>query len=218
MTIAVKEALRYLGIRDADPETLARAAAQAQALESRLTPRYVYRICALQKRPDGWLLQDANLLLPGRLADQMLGECHLAALLLCTLGAEFDAMLRAVQARDMADAVVLDACGSVYVEAGCDSAQAEIAARYPDLYLTDRFSPGYGDLPLSLQGDWLRALNGEKRLGVCETEAHLLLPAKSVTAVIGLSHRPQPAIIRGCGVCALRDVCAYRKRGLTCDS
>ena len=218
MTIPISEALRYLGIRDHDPDTLARVKAQARALEDRVTPRYTYRICPIERHEKGWLLKEADILLPGRLAGKMMASCHLAALLLCTLGAQFDAMLRAAQARDMAAAVMLDACGSAYVEAGCDSAQREIAARFPDLYLTDRFSPGYGDLPLALQGDWLRALNGEKRLGVCETKAHVLIPAKSVTAVLGLSSQPQPAILRGCGVCALKGQCAYRERGLFCDS
>ena len=40
----------------------------------------------------------------------MLRECTQAALLACTLGAVFDARLRAAQARDMAKAVLLDGC------------------------------------------------------------------------------------------------------------
>ena len=140
----------------------------------------------------------------------MLASCEKAVLLVCTLGAEFDRLLRQTQARDMAAAVTLDACGSAYVEAGCDRAEKEIASLHPGLYLSDRFSPGYEDLPLSLQEDFLTVLNAQRRLGVTALQSHLLAPAKSVTAVIGLSTQPQEAKIRGCAFCALQGRCAYR--------
>ena len=115
-------------------------------------------------------------------------------------------------------AALLDACGSAWVEAGCDEVQAEISDRFPDLYLTDRFSPGYGDLPLSLQRDICGSLDAPRRLGVQVTDSLLLNPSKTVTAVIGLSDRPQPARIRGCGFCNLRETCQYRKGGKTCGA
>ena len=150
------------------------------------------------------------------LAWRMLEECDAAVLMACTLGAGFERLLRAWEVRDMARAAVLDACGSAYVEAGCDAAEEEIRARCAGKYLTDRFSPGYGDLPLDVQGTILEALNGGRRLGLQATESWLLNPAKSVTAIIGLSEKPQGAKIRGCGVCRLRDHCAYRERGTRC--
>lgn len=48
------------------------------------------------------------------------------------------------------------------------------------------------------------------------TESLLLNPVKSVTAVIGLSDRPQMARIRGCAYCRMRDRCALRKGGKHC--
>ena len=116
----------------------------------------------------------------------------------------------------MARAVIMDVCGSAYVEAGCDEAEKEIAARYPDLFLTDRFSPGYGDLPLSVQANVLQALDAQRLLGVYALPSFMMAPAKSVTAVIGLSRTPQPARVRGCGYCAMLENCVYRKGGTTC--
>ena len=116
----------------------------------------------------------------------------------------------------MARAVMLDACGSAWVEAGCDQAEAEVAERFPDLYLTDRFSPGYGDLPLTLQNPICTALDARRHLGICVTESLLMNPSKSVTAVIGLSDRPQAARIRGCEYCSMRENCTLRKGGKTC--
>ena len=212
----VDEALRYLGAAGDAGDTRRQAEGMAALLEERIAPRYVWRVFDAQTVSDGILLPGADLLLSGSLARRMLAGCRQAALLICTLGAGFDAMLRTWQARDMAGAAVLDACGSAWVETGCDRAEAELAARYPALYLTDRFSPGYGDLPLTLQDDFVLLLDGGRRLGVTVTESHLLLPMKTVTAVIGLADTPQPARIRGCAYCSLSPACALQKGGTPC--
>ncbi|MBQ8851544.1 MAG: methionine synthase, partial [Oscillibacter sp.] len=128
----------------------------------------------------------------------------------------FDARLRSSQARDMAKAVILNACGSALVEQGCDEAEQEIAGRFPGLYLTDRFSPGYGDLPLTLQPSICAMLDAQRRLGIVVAPSMLMTPGKSVTAVIGLSRTPQMARIRGCGYCSMRETCALRKGGKHC--
>jgi len=211
------EALRYLGAGDTADEALRQGmAAVADRLTKTISPRWSYRVFSSEKREEGIFLKEADIVLPGKMAATMLATCQQAVLLVCTLGMEFEAMLRAEQARDMARAVMLDACGSAWVESGCDAAEAEIAARFPNLYLTDRFSPGYGDLPLSLQPSVCAVLEAQKRLGVHVSESFLMTPSKTVTAVIGLSDRPQMARIRGCDFCAMRENCNLRKGGTSC--
>ena len=151
MNELVKEALRYLGAAEA-PETLRKQAeSTAAALTASVRPRYLYRVFDLAFLPEGVELRGTGIVLTGNSAGTMLTECSQAALLACTLGAPFDLRLAALQARNMAEAVILDACGSALVEQGCDEAETEIASRFPERFLTDRFSPGYGDLPLALQ-------------------------------------------------------------------
>ena len=116
----------------------------------------------------------------------------------------------------MAKAVIYDALGSALVETGCDEAERDISARFPNQFLTDRFSPGYGDLPLELQPRLCAALDAGRRLGLTVSQSLLMNPVKSVTAVIGLSDSPRPARIRGCAYCNLRDTCTVRKGGSTC--
>ena len=159
-----------------------------------------------------------NLSLTGHSAKKMLAECDRTILLCCTLGTVFDSYLRSLQGRDMAKALLTDAYGNALVEAGCDAAEKEIAGRLPDFFLTDRFSPGYGDLPLALQPQLCQALQTEYRLGVYVTDSLLMNPCKSVTAVIGLSRQPQKARIRGCAYCSMKDTCQIRKGGKTCGS
>lgn len=217
MELDVNEVLRYLGVNAPIPEQLrAEVSAAAGRLPSSFPPRYICRVFSLERRSDGFWLPEAGILLTGKDAEKMLAQCDQAVLLACTLGAEFDALLRAEQARDMARAVVLDACGSAWVEAGCDQLEKELEARLPGRFRTDRFSPGYGDLPLSLQPELCAALDTRRRLGLHVTEHFLMNPAKSVTAIIGLSDKPQMARIRGCAHCSMRETCTLRKGGKHC--
>ena len=205
MELNIDEALRYLGVKsDPDGVLHAQMIPLAAALQRGVRPRST------------WVLTDkAALALPGHTAGKMLADCRQYAVLVCTLGAEFDLWVRREQMRDMARAAMLDALGSAYIEAACDAAEEAIRARLPGLYLTDRFSPGYGDLPLAVQPTLL-TLAGGSRIGVTLTDTMLMVPQKSVTAIIGLADKPQMARIRGCAYCALNQSCEYRKAGTTC--
>lgn len=217
MQLNIDEALRYLGAGTQAPAALRQEMADvARQLMQTLRPHYTYRVYPLRHEEHTELLPDADVALTGGTARRMLAQCDQAVLLVCTLGAQFDTLLHTQQARDMSRAVMLDACGSAWVEAGCDAAEQELKTRFPERYLTDRFSPGYGDLPLTLQPGICAALDAQRRLGVTVTESLLLNPAKTVTAVIGLADAPQMARIRGCAYCALRQTCALRKGGTSC--
>ena len=219
MELDVLDALRYLGAGDCPPERARQEmAAVARELTERLWPKYTYRVFSLNHEPEGIRLVEADILLRGVLAKTMLADCRQAAVLACTLGAEFDALLRAEQARDMGKAAMLNACGSALVESGCDEVEEKIAERFPGHFLTDRFSPGYGDLPLSLQPSICAALDTQRRLGVVVSDSYLMNPVKTVTAVIGLAEKPQMARIRGCAFCAMRETCALRKGGKRCGT
>ena len=208
MELNIPDALRYLGVREADDALHAQMSALAQELQSRITPRFIWRAFDLTSTSE-FRIPDSGL------AHHMLADCRHCAVLVCTLGAAFDQWMRREQSRDMSRAVMLDALGSAYVEAGCDAAEDAIRARFPGMHLTDRFSPGYGDLSLDVQPQ-LMALAGAGRIGVTLTDSMLMAPQKSVTAIVGVADRPQPARVRGCAYCALNKTCPYRKAGTTC--
>lgn len=201
-------ALRYLGIRNGDEAVYAELSALKASLAERITPRSVWRACQLTEPP---ALDVRAFALGGK----MLADCTQAVVLVCTLGAAFDLEVRRLSARDMRRAALLDALGSAWVESACDAAEDEIRARFPGMHLTDRFSPGYGDLPLTLQPA-LADFAGARRIGVTLTDTLLLNPQKSVTAILGVAEAPQPAHVRGCAYCALHAACPYRKNGSIC--
>ena len=66
------------------------------------------------------------------------------------------------------------------IEQVCDRAEDEIAqlAAREKRGINSRSSPGYGDLPLSVQPKLLAVLDAERRLGLTVTGSDLLIPAK----------------------------------------
>ena len=213
----IDEILRYLRVRgEAPTELRAQVEQAADDLAQSLRPKYTYRAFPLLHTAQGVVLDGSGVTLGGALAAKMLRACDTAALMVCTLGMEFDRRVRALERRDMGGAAILDACGSAWVECGCVLAENEIAARFAPRFLTDRFSPGYGDLPLSLQGAVLRTLDAERRLGVHLNESLQMTPMKTVTAIVGIADEPQPARVRGCAYCTLQKTCEYRKGGTNC--
>ena len=113
-----------------------------------------------------------------------------------------------------------DALGSALAEQAADAAEAELrqwAAR-EEKYLTGRFSPGYGDWPITVQPKVAAVLDTARRAGICVLNTNLMTPRKSVTAILGLSDHPVKGHLAGCGHCVLRARCEYRKRGKTCAS
>ena len=204
------DALRYLGHRGIpDAETLARIEALSESLIAAAKPRLVWRRLPLNPENDN--------LLAGKDLRALLRECTDIVLFAATLGAETELLLRRTQLRDMAEAVILDACADCAIENVCDNFCADLAKEVAPAHLTDRFSPGYGDLPLAHQRVIFDALNVTRRIGVTLTERGLMLPQKSVTAILGIAPTPQPRRDNRCAACSMYDTCTRRKEGNPCE-
>ena len=215
--INLTEALRYMGIGAEPPADVCEKTVQMiSELERKLKPRYRYMLYDLMADGDAFEIVGTAVRLKGQTASALLSECQKVIMLACTLGSEFDMYLKRLEAKDMSQAVICNCCGSAYVEAGCDMATDEILAKLDGLYITDRFSPGYGDIPLDVQPAICDSLNTKRTLGLYVTDTFLLNPTKSVTAFIGVSQKQQPAKIRGCAFCNMKSVCTYRKKGIRC--
>lgn len=207
-----RQALRYLGVRgEADAALQALLQKAEQTLRAAAHPRAVAR---------EWDCASLSDLLQGEDIRRHLAGCDGCVLLACTLGAGVDACLRTANASDLAFAVVLDALASVLAEQMAEAAEQALRAQQQarGRFLTGRFSPGYGDYPIDVQNRLLDLLDAPRSIGLCATPTHLLTPRKSVTAVLGTADHPVTGRRAGCAHCALRERCAYRKEGKTCES
>jgi len=185
--VDIADALRYAGVRAPDPATEGMARDCLRELAGCAMPRSVWRRLAFESRADGVYIPERGVFFPGDDLKRVLGGCAALALFCATLGAEVDALIRREQYRDMARAVVIDACASAAVEVLCDEVEAEIASACGGAALTPRFSPGYGDLPLEANASALDLLDAAKTAGVHVTPGGLLVPMKSVVGVVGQS-------------------------------
>ena len=127
-----------------------------------------------------------RLKISGKLASHMNG-CHAAYLVCGTLGAGFDAFQRRASVPSGVDALVAQAIGAALIEKFMDSVEDDIRAElFPGESLVERYSPGYGDFPLAAQRTLLDLLDAPRKVGVALTDTLLMVPSKSVSAVIGV--------------------------------
>lgn len=212
----IDEVLRYMGCPPdrADPATRALAEDCAAQVLQTVTPRWTYRVFDLDFEEGG--VRMGGLLLPGEDLRTHLKGCERAALFCATLGAGADALIRRAESGDMARALALDCAAAAAVEEVCDQIELELQALFPGCFFPFRYSPGYGDLPLTLQGDLLALLDAPRRVGLTASASNILLPRKSVTAILGIAQSPIERKSRSCLGCPAHDGCQYRKSGGHC--
>ncbi len=96
-----------------------------------------------------------------------------------TLGIGVDRLLTRLAAASELERYVCDAIASAYAEAAANAAQERLP------YATGvRFSPGYGDFPLSFQSTLLPYADAAKQAGITLTDEYLMIPTKSISAVM----------------------------------
>ena len=128
----------------------------------------------------------ARLDISGTLARHLAG-CHAAYLACGTIGAGFDAFQRRVSVLSGADALIVQAIGASLIEKLMDALEDEIRADLAEgESLVSRYSPGYGDFPLAAQRTLLGLLDAPRKVGVALTDTLLMVPSKSVSAIIGV--------------------------------
>ena len=208
-TLADEDVLRYLGYRGQE-----------------LTPDLMGRIdqvvahCRCVARPAAvWRAFEPDALdLPGKsIAGHLAGAVEVI-LMAVTIGHDIDRELRKLSFVDPLEQVVFDAAATAEVERLADKTEAQIRAEAASrgLYCSWRFSPGYGDLPLDVQPDVLARLNAARRLGITLTKSNLMVPTKSVTAIVGVHTMPQEGVSAACDECALSGSCPRAHTDLRC--
>ena len=203
--INLKAWLEALGMKEIpDEKIMSEIRKVEQMIISAVSPKAKYRI-----------MEPSELRLEGKSIKRHLSGCQKIVVMGATLGAGADHLIRRLQITDMTEAVIADCGASVLIEQVCDAFQKTINDAV-DGYTTSRFSPGYGDFPIEVQPDMIRYIDGQRKIGLNVTSNNLLVPRKSVTAVIGVSDRPVRGSLATCAECVLRDKCDLRKEGKFC--
>lgn len=183
-----KETLRYMGVRAKITHELETLADKGiKRVQNSAICRGCYTRVPFEKLDETHISIAGEVLESRHLARHLCG-CNEAFLFAATVGMQVDRLIKATAAISPADSLAIDAAGSAAVEWVCDELNEHLACiiQNEEKSLCRRFSPGYGDFPLSYQNSMSKLLNMPVNLGITLSDSLMMFPTKSVTAIIGI--------------------------------
>lgn len=191
MTIAPEKVERYLRTGGRDPALAERIESLRRDALKVVRPARVWR--RFDRRDPSVAGRDGLGIDASRTLSLHLDGCHAVYLVCGTIGAAFDAFQRKAAVRSAADAFVLQAIGAAAIEEWMDQSMADIRLELEaGETLVNRYSPGFGDFPLAAQRQLLSLVDAPRRAGVSLTDTLLMVPSKSVSAVVGVRRAAPP--------------------------
>lgn len=177
--IPCKDIMLYSGCRHSTDEKLTALCNEClKELKEKLTLRAVYTEVSINF--DGDFVDFGVYKTESKSLKKFLGESKKAYIFAATIGIGADMLISRYSTLSPSKAVILDGCATAAIECFCDYLCGEVF-KVP---CQERFSPGYGDLPLSMQPKILNLLSTHLNIGLTMTDSMLLTPTKSVTAIV----------------------------------
>jgi len=219
MEIDKKEVLRYLGYKSQkiDNNMIDLIDICCSEIIDICKESFVYEIFDIERKNDMIFLTGSTLILKDTDIKNLLINSKKCVVMAATLGSEVDSKISYYSRFNITKGLIMDACATTAIEYLCDEVQNEIMenALKDNLFITTRYSPGYGDFSIDNQSEILNVLESYKKIGLSVTESNIMLPRKSVTAFIGLSEIRSPKQNKSCGICKNIN-CNFRKDGGYC--
>ena len=180
------EVARYMRAPHETPELTALLCEVEREVTPLCSLRLCYRRVSVKHTETGVEIEGFSL--PSADLARRLAKCNEAILLTATAGLALDRYIAREGRISPARALCAQALGTERVEALCDAfcEQMNETLHSEGARLTSRFSPGYGDLPLTAQHALFALLSPEKHVGVTLTDTLLMSPTKSVSAITGI--------------------------------
>lgn len=206
--------------------------------------RYLYQKFPINRNDSKLKVKGTTLVLKGESIRKHLNNSEEVYIMAATLGAQVDRKISYYEKITVTKSMIFDACATTAIEAGCDYVESEIKKEVlaaENEGITFRYSPGYGDLEIDIQKEILRILNAPRKIGLTASKYNILLPAKSVTAIIGviaekseiekeakilslyrkndnIENRDLEFEERHCKNCLLDQDCELRRKGIYCGA
>ncbi len=175
------EAMRYSGCRTVEDEKLRTLCQECiEELSQKITPKAV--CTTAEVTVEGDTIDFGFFSTESRSLRIFLGDRRRVGIFAATLGVGADMLIARYSRISPSRAVMLDGAAGAMIECLCD----KVTAGHFGAKAQERFSPGYGDLPLELQSTLLNMLDANLKIGLALSESLMLLPTKSVTAIVPL--------------------------------
>lgn len=215
-----EEALRYLGYRGQEIDSITDKTIDETIEEIKLLieERYIYKEFEIEDKKGGTHLKVTDFYLKGRDIKRHLKNSKTCVLMAATLGHRVDTKIRYYEKVDMTKALILDAVATSFIEELCDRISREIESELleKDMTLTYRYSPGYGDLNIEIQNEFLNLLDSQKAIGLTSSSNSILIPRKSVTAIVGIIKKDILVEEKSCMACDKFGQCNFSRGGNGC--
>lgn len=205
-----KEILRYLGYGGASPKE--NDAALIERCTDEVATAIDCKACydCFSVTVSGDSVSVGPITVTSKALKRNLNGCQSAVIFTATVGFQVDRIISRYSLLSPSHAVVAQAAGAAAIEAWCDEICRILAEQYSDKHLRPRFSPGYGDVPLAVQNDIFALLDCRRKIGVTLTENLLMLPSKSVSAIVGIGASKGIECDNSCEMCDNTE-CEFRR-------
>ena len=203
LKIDTKETRRYAGLMRAknfDEKNILDACDEAVLL---LDVRGIWKIYDYDAE-NNLVMSNPPFKLDGKSIIKHLANCEKVICIAVTVGEEIEnEVTRRFSKGNYVQSVLLDAAATAAVEQAADSLEVAISQQISkDGYqMRSRFSPGYGDWALTNQENFF-GITGADEIGMSLSSAMMLIPRKSITAIIGLEKNfTEKAKSKSCAAC-----------------
>ncbi|MGL5694957.1 MAG: vitamin B12 dependent-methionine synthase activation domain-containing protein [Peptostreptococcaceae bacterium] len=216
-----EEVLRYLEYKNQDiDDNLYKIIEECRyATKERINPRYTFRVYSINKIKNIVEIEGTNLKLESSDLYNLLKDCHKCILMAATIGLEIEKDIKKYSYTELTKGIIMDSCATTAIEEVCDAVEENIKNETLEKgeYLTYRYSPGYGDLSIENNIEILSLLNGQKEIGLTITGSGIMIPRKSVVAIIGIKYTVDNHK-KTCDTCEHKNTCKYRRKGKDCGN
>ena len=140
-----------------------------------------------------------------------LKDCQSAVVFALTCGLNVDLLIKKQSAKSTSEAFCINAIATAAIEEYANEFCSEISTelKKESLCTRPRFSPGYGDLAIQNQSLFLNLTNASKLLGITITQNYMMMPSKSVTAIMGVSNKACNPQNSKCSICTQKQ-CKFK--------
>lgn len=219
-----KEVLRYLQYRN---QTLSENMEEEinkciNITKKIVNPRYICKTYSIEKHDidnkNVICLKGSNIRFESKDIYKLFDKCDECILISATLGLEIEKEIRKLTYTNLSKGLIVDACATTAIEEACDIVQDNIEKELlkENKHITMRYSPGYGDLSIEKNIDIINILNSQKEIGLTVTDSGIMIPRKSVVALIGVSKKGIKKVKKSCDNCSNKHNCKFKREAKIC--
>lgn len=160
-------------------------------IQALIQPAGIYRLLQIKSRSSEKItFQNNPFVIESVQVARLLKESDPVVLFMVTIGPALEHEVESLISKgEITRGVILDAIGSEMAESCANQLHWDIldkTAGESGFRVTARFSPGYGDWPVTIQREIARTCGGST-IGIVVTESSMMIPRKSVSAVLGFT-------------------------------